>query len=77
VSLGDGEVSLVRIALAPRLTGRTVDDLSVPGEIMPVAIVRGGRSFIPVTGHEFAEGDILEVAVATSAMDLFKRLIHP
>lgn len=77
VSLGDGEVNLVRIAMAPRLAGRTVADLSVPGEILPVAIVRGGRSFIPASGDAFSAGDILEVAVATSSMDLFKRLIHP
>jgi trk system potassium uptake protein len=77
VTLGDGSINLVRIAMAPRLAGRTVEDLQVPGEIMPVAIVRGGRSFIPATGEQFAEGDILEVAVASSAMDLFKRLIHP
>lgn len=77
VSLGDGEVNLVRIAMAPRLAGRTIEDLQVPGEIMPVAIVRGGRSFIPASGERFVEGDILEVAVLSSAMDLFKRLIHP
>lgn len=77
VSLGDGEVNLVRIAMAPRLAGRTIEDLQAPGEIMPVAIVRGGRSFIPASGERFVEGDILEVAVLNSAMDLFKRLIHP
>lgn len=77
VSLGDGEVNLVRISVPPRLAGRTVAELQVPGEIMPVAIVRGGRSFIPATGEQLAGGDILEVAVLTSAMDLFKRLIHP
>ncbi len=77
VSLGDGEVNLVRIAAPPRLAGRTIQDLTVPGEVLPVAIVRGGRSFIPASGEQFAVGDILEVAVLTSAMDLFKRLIHP
>lgn len=77
VSLGDGEVNLVRIAVAPRLAGRTVSELVVPGEILPVALVRGGRSFIPASGEAFSAGDILEVAVATSSMDLFKRLIHP
>lgn len=77
VSLGDGSVNRVRISMAPRLAGRTVDDLTAPGEIMPVAIVRAGRSFIPATGEEFHEGDILEVAVGASAMDRFKRLIHP
>lgn len=77
VSLGDGEVSLVRIAIAPRLAGRTVEDLQVPGQIMPVAIVRGGGSFIPASGEQFAVGDVLEVAVLTSAMDLFERLLHP
>lgn len=77
VSLGDGEVSLVRIAMAPRLAGRTIEDLQVTGEILPVAIVRGGRSFIPASGEQFVAGDILEVAVVSSSMDLFKRLIHP
>lgn len=77
VSLGDGEVNLVRIVAPPRLEGRTVDDLTAPGEMMPVAIVRGGRSFIPASGQQFAAGDVLEVAVLTSAMDRFKSLIHP
>lgn len=77
VSLGDGEVNLVRIVVPPRLAGRTVGDLQAPSQILPVAIVRGGRSFIPSTGERLAAGDILEVAVLGSAMDLFKRLIHP
>jgi trk system potassium uptake protein len=77
VSLGDGEVSLIRIVVPARLVGRTVQDMKVPGEIMPVAIVRDGGSFIPSSGEQFADADILEVAVATPAMDLFERFIHP
>ncbi|MRR11491.1 potassium transporter TrkA, partial [bacterium] len=77
VSLGDGEVNLVRVSIPPRLVGRTMADLQVTGEILPVAIVRAGRSFIPASGGQFSSGDILEVAVLTSSMDLFKRLIHP
>ena len=77
VMLGDGEVALVRVAVTPRLVGRAVQDLQAPGEIMPVAIVRGGGSFIPASGETFVEGDILEVAVLTSAMDRFEHLTHP
>ena len=42
VSMGGGEVQLVKVSIPPRLAGRTVNDLSSPGEILPVAIVRGG-----------------------------------
>ena len=77
VTLGDGEVQLVKTSLPPRLTGRTVADLTSPGEILPIAIVRAGSSFIPASGSVFHDGDIIEVAVLTTAMDRFDRMITP
>jgi trk system potassium uptake protein len=77
VTLGDAEVQLVKTSLPPRLVGRTVNDLSVPGEVLPIAIVRAGSSFIPASHAAFHEGDILEVAVLTSAMDKFEQMIAP
>lgn len=77
LTLGDGDVQLIRSAIRPRLVGRTVRDLSVPGEINVVAVVRGGKSFIPTDGTAFHDGDVLEIAVATSAMSRLKSMMAP
>ncbi len=77
VTLGDGEVQLVKTSIAPRLVGRTADDLRIPGEVVVVAIVRGGKSFIPVDGTIFREGDIAELAVLTSSMPKLKKMLVP
>jgi trk system potassium uptake protein TrkA len=77
VALGGGEVQVVRVSVPPRLIGRTVADLTAPGQIMPFAIVRAGASMIPATHEAFREGDIVEVAVLTSAMSTFQQMTNP
>ncbi len=77
LTLGDGDVQLVRTALAPRLAGRTVRDLTIAGEMTVVAIVRGGKSFIPTDGAAFHEGDVVELAVATSSVGRLKSMLEP
>lgn len=77
VSLGDGEVQLVKVSLPPRLAGRSVAHLTMPGEVTVVAIVRGGKSFIPAGAAAFHDGDIVELAVLTSAMARLKSMIAP
>lgn len=77
VSMGGGEVQLVKVSIPPRLTGRTVNDLSSPGEILPIAIVRAGTSFIPTSHEELHEGDVLEAAVLTLAMNRFESMTNP
>ncbi|NTU71511.1 MAG: TrkA family potassium uptake protein [Coriobacteriia bacterium] len=77
VSLGGGEVQLVRVSIPPRLAGRSVSDLTSPTEIMPVAIVRAGSSFMPTTHEIFQDGDVIEVAVLTSAMSRFESMTNP
>jgi trk system potassium uptake protein TrkA len=77
VTLGDGEVQLVKLSIPPRLVGRSVEDLAAPGEMMVVAIVRGGRSFIPVSGASFHDGDVIELAVLDTAMPRLKEMTAP
>jgi trk system potassium uptake protein len=77
VSLGGGEVQVVRVSVPPRLVGRTIADLTAAGEILPFAIVRAGASKIPATHEEFREGDIVEAAVLASAMDKFQQMTNP
>ncbi len=77
LTLGDGEVQLVKISIPPRIVGRTIADLTMTGETLPFAIVRAGKSFIPATHEALHEGDIVEVAVLASAMERFDNLTHP
>jgi trk system potassium uptake protein TrkA len=75
VSFGSGEVSLVNIEIPPHLAGRMVKNLSVPGEIIVVAITRQGAAFIPTLGSELKEGDVVHLAFLASALERFKALI--
>jgi len=77
VALGGGEVQLVKTSIPPRIAGRTIADLAMAGEALPFAIVRAGRSFIPSSHEQLHEGDIVEVAVLTSAMDKFQQMTTP
>src|SRR4030042_5919057 len=75
LSFGSGEVSLLNIEVPPHLIGRMVKDLSVPTEIVVVAITRQGAAFIPTMGSQFKEGDILQVALQSSSLERFKTLL--
>jgi trk system potassium uptake protein TrkA len=77
VSMGGGEVQLVKVSIPPRLAGRTANDLASPGEILPVAIVRAGTSFIPTSHEVLHDGDVLEAAVLTVAMNRFESMTNP
>jgi trk system potassium uptake protein TrkA len=77
VTLGDGEVQLVKLTLPVRLIGRSVKDLTITGELMVVAVVRGGSSFIPVDGTVFREGDLLELAVLTTSIPKLRSMVAP
>jgi trk system potassium uptake protein TrkA len=66
-SLGAGDVDLVETDVSPLLVGRTVNDVTIPGEVHVAAISRGGRTFLPTLGTEFAAGDLLHLVVVTAA----------
>lgn len=67
MSLGTGQVDLVEIDLPPLLDGRPIGELTAPGEVMPVAISRAGRTFIPTTGATLQSGDIVHLAVVAAS----------
>lgn len=77
VTLGDGEVQIVRLDIPHRLVGRTIDEITVGGEILVVSITRGGKAFIPGSGAIFQENDVVEVAALTTAMPTLKRMVAP
>lgn len=75
-SFGHGEVSLVSVEITPSLVGRQVNQVSVPGEILVVAITRNGRALVPLLGTAFERDDLLHLAVRASAMGRLEALFQ-
>jgi len=73
--LGRGEVSLVHVEIPPHLVGRSVEQLNVPGEVMVVSVTRNEQAFIPISGTEFQEGDLLDLVAQSSAMERLEALL--
>jgi trk system potassium uptake protein TrkA len=64
----DGGTTLVRVEIPSRLSGHHVNQMNIPGEVLVIAVTRDKQTFIPVSGTEFHEGDILHIAIIPSAM---------
>lgn len=73
--LGNGEVGIIEIEVPPGLVGRTVKDLTVPGEIQVMAITRGKKTEIPMSGAVFREKDIIHIAVESGSTNYLKGLL--
>ena len=52
-TLGYGDAEVMEADVPPLLEGRTVNELTVPGEIQVVALSRNGRTFLPTLGTSF------------------------
>jgi trk system potassium uptake protein TrkA len=72
--LGTGDANLIDLELPHKMKGRLVSEMNVPGEVIVVAITRGGKTFLPTPKTEFAEGDILHLVIQFAAMDKIKEM---
>ncbi len=75
MSLGSGEVDVVEAEIPPLLAGRTVDEVTVSGEIHVVAVTRGGRTFLPAAGTVFHKGDRVHLAALGTSAERLETLI--
>jgi trk system potassium uptake protein TrkA len=71
----DSGTSMVRIESPTRLIGHRVSQLNIPGELSVTAITRNSHTFIPVSGTEFQDGDVIYLAVISSAMERLEELL--
>jgi trk system potassium uptake protein TrkA len=71
----DGGTAIVRIEAPARLNGFPVAQMNIPGEVGVTAITRNDHTFIPVSGAEFQEGDVIYLAVIASAMDRLEEML--
>ncbi|HLF01935.1 MAG TPA: TrkA family potassium uptake protein [Anaerolineales bacterium] len=69
VTFGNGEVAVLTIEAPPLLAGRTVKDVTAPGEISVIAITREGRAFIPAFGTQIQADDSIHLTVLAGAME--------
>ncbi len=62
-SAGNGEVEVFELKIPDSWVGRSVRDLIAPVQgCLPVAITRGGRSFLPEQETPFESGDLFSVS---------------
>ena len=74
-NFGRGEVSMVAVEVPHSLAGRTVRDLTVPGEYNVAAITRDDRAMLPSAGTEFREGDILHIVAQSSSLPILEEML--
>ncbi len=74
-TMGSGEAVLLNVEVPAQLVGRTVRDLSVPGEIIVAGVTRDDRAVVPTHGTMFREGDTLHLSVLAAAMERVEALL--
>jgi trk system potassium uptake protein TrkA len=74
-TLGYGDADVMEADVPPLLAGRTVNELTLPGEIQVVALSRDGRTFLPTLGTQFRVGDLVHICVLHSSVERLRALL--
>ena len=72
---GNGEVAQIRVVVPPALDGRTVQEVTIPGDVEVTVIVRAGRAILPALGTRFESGDVARFIVARQAYARFESFL--
>ncbi|HEX3040279.1 MAG TPA: TrkA family potassium uptake protein [Caproiciproducens sp.] len=75
LTLGDSNVELIRIETPALLIGRTVNELTVYGEIQVVAISRENKSFLPTMGTALHKHDVIYIAALSTSAKKLKSML--
>ncbi|MDP4090855.1 MAG: TrkA family potassium uptake protein, partial [Bacillota bacterium] len=70
-----GGFQMIRVETPALLVGRTVNELTVIGEIQVVAIIRGNKTFMPTRGTAFQKHDVILIAALTTSVGRLKSLL--
>jgi len=74
-TIGNSNIELVRIETPALLVGKTVNELTVIGEIHVVAISRDNKSFLPTMGTTLQKHDIVYISVLATSTKRLKSLL--
>jgi trk system potassium uptake protein len=75
LSLGNGEVEIVDVAVPPLLEGRGISALSLPGEVQVIAVCRGGKAFLPTPETVFQKDDSVQLALLTVCVERLRAML--
>ncbi len=75
LSIGTGEVQIVRADVPTLLEGRTVREITAIGEVKVVAVSHNNQTSIPTEGTVLGHGDVIYAAVASSAQEKFAHML--
>lgn len=75
LSIGNSQVEIIRAETPALLVGRTVNELTVYGEIHVLAINRNNKAFLPSQGTVLHQNDFLYLSVLASSTDRLKTLL--
>lgn len=75
LTIGDSQVEIIRTETPALLVGRTVNELTVYGEIQVAAISRNNKAFLPSLGTALQSGDILYISLLASSAKRLKTLL--
>ena len=73
---GNGEVAQMRVVVPPGLGGRSVEELTIPGDIAITVIIRHGVAIVPTLGTRLEAGDIVRFNVAREAYGRFESFLE-
>jgi len=74
-TLGEGEMELLEQEVPGHWVGRSADQVSVPGEIGVVAILRRGRAHLAAPPSVFERGDRAVIAIVPGARTRLEHLL--
>jgi len=75
LTIGDSNVEVIRIETPALLVGRTVNELTVLGEIQVVAISRENKTFLPTLGAALQKHDVIYISILATSAKRLKSLL--
>lgn len=73
LSLGGGEIELVQLPVKDPTAGRKAGQLTIPDKFLPIAVIRGHRTFIVRDDTVLDSGDTLIAAIRLDAVEGVRR----
>lgn len=70
-----GDMEMIRVETPELLVGRTVNELTVIGEIQVVSIIRGNKTLMPTTSTAFQKHDMIFIAALSTSINRLKKLL--
>jgi trk system potassium uptake protein TrkA len=72
---GNAEVEMMEAAIPAWLAGHTIEELSIPGEIVVATVIRTGKAILPESDFALEKDDVLFVNVLRESAGKLERLL--